>query len=47
MGASVGVGVRINMPMVGLVRIDYGLPIVSSVLGRNVPRLTVGFGEKF
>lgn len=47
MGASVGLGLRVNMPMVGLVRIDYGLPIISSVRGRNVPRLTIGFGEKF
>ncbi len=46
-GASVGLGLRINMPMVGLVRIDYGLPIVSSILGNRTPRMTVGFGEKF
>lgn len=47
MGASVGLGLRVNMPMVGLVRIDYGLPLVSSILGRTTPRLTIGFGEKF
>ena len=47
MGASVGVGVRLNVPMLGLVRIDYGLPIISSVLGRRMPLVTVGFGEKF
>lgn len=46
-GASVGLGLRINMPMVGMVRIDYGLPIVSSILGSRTPRMTVGFGEKF
>nr|MBP9094722.1 BamA/TamA family outer membrane protein [bacterium] len=46
-GASVGLGLRINMPMVGLVRIDYGLPIVSTILGNRAPRMTVGFGEKF
>jgi outer membrane protein assembly factor BamA len=46
-GASVGLGLRINMPMVGLVRIDYGLPIVSTILGNRTPRMTVGFGEKF
>jgi len=46
-GASVGLGLRINMPMVGMVRIDYGLPIVSSILGSRTPRVTVGFGEKF
>lgn len=47
MGASVGVGLRVNMPMFGLVRIDYGLPLISSVMGRTTPRLTIGFGEKF
>lgn len=46
-GASVGLGLRINVPMVGLVRLDYGLPIISSILGRFTPRLNVGFGEKF
>lgn len=47
MGASVGVGLRINMPMVGLVRLDVGLPIINSIMGKTVPRFTVGFGEKF
>jgi outer membrane protein assembly factor BamA len=47
MAASVGVGVRIKMPMVGMVRIDYGLPLISTLLGGHTPRLTVGFGEKF
>lgn len=46
-GASVGVGVRIKMPMVGLLRLDYGLPLVSTLLGGFTPRFTVGFGEKF
>lgn len=47
LGASVGVGLRIKMPMVGLVRLDYGLPLVSTLLGGYTPRFTVGFGEKF
>lgn len=47
LGASVGVGLRIKMPMVGLVRLDYGLPLVSTLLGGRTPRITVGFGEKF
>jgi len=48
MGASVGVGVRLKMPMVGMVRIDYGLPILSTLsTSRFVPRLTFGFGDKF
>jgi outer membrane protein insertion porin family len=46
-GASVGVGLRVNVPMVGLVRLDYGLPVISSLLGRMTPRFTVGFGDKF
>lgn len=47
MGASVGVGLRLNVPMLGLVRIDYGLPLLNSVLGGYTPRFTFGFGEKF
>ncbi|MBS2006284.1 MAG: BamA/TamA family outer membrane protein [Cyanobacteria bacterium SZAS TMP-1] len=48
MGASVGVGVRIKMPMVGMVRIDYGLPILSTLsTNKFTPRLTFGFGDKF
>lgn len=47
MGASIGVGLRLNVPMLGLVRLDYGLPMLSSALGRFTPRFTVGFGDKF
>lgn len=47
LGASVGFELRVNMPMVGLIRLGYGLPIISSVLGGMTPRVTVGFGEKF
>lgn len=47
LGASVGFGLRVNVPMMGLVRIDYGLPIISSLLGRFTPRVNIGFGEKF
>ncbi len=48
MGASIGLGLRVKVPMVGLVRLDYGLPLIQSVLNRGfVPRFTVGFGEKF
>ena len=47
-GASVGLGLRVKVPMVGLVRLDYGLPLIQSVMNRGfVPRFTVGFGEKF
>jgi outer membrane protein insertion porin family len=48
MGASVGVGVRLNLPMIGLIRVDYGLPLLSSVMGgRFYPRINIGFGERF
>jgi outer membrane protein assembly factor BamA len=47
MGASVGVGLRVNIPMLGLVRFEYGMPLVSSILGNFTPRMTVGFGDRF
>jgi outer membrane protein insertion porin family len=47
LGASTGLGVRINVPMIGLIRIDYGLPLVSSLLGHMTPRITIGFGDRF
>ena len=47
LGASVGVGIRVKVPMLGMIRLDYGFPLISSVLGGFTPRLTVGFGEKF
>ena len=46
-GASVGMGVRLNLPMLGVIRLDYGFPLLSTVLGKMTPRFTVGFGEKF
>ncbi len=47
MGASVGVGLRVKLPMIGMVRIDYGMPLLNTVLGGYTPRFTFGFGEKF
>lgn len=47
MGASVGVGLRLNLPMFGVIRLDYGFPLLSTALGKMTPRFTVGFGEKF
>jgi outer membrane protein assembly factor BamA len=44
---SIGVGFRVNIPMVGLVRFDYGFPLLSTALGKFTPRFTVGFGDKF
>ncbi len=46
-GAAVGVGVRLNVPMLGVVRLNYGFPLISTVLGNYTPRLTVGFGNQF
>ncbi|CAM6006269.1 unnamed protein product [Sphagnum balticum] len=46
--AAVGVGVRISLPMVGVVRISYGLPLINTALGSTkVPRLNIGFGDNF
>ncbi len=47
MGASVGVGIRVKVPMIGMVRLDYGLPLISTLMGNRMPRFSVGFGEKF
>jgi outer membrane protein assembly factor BamA len=47
MGASVGVGLRLNVPMLGVIRLDYGFPLINSALGGMKPRFTVGFGNKF
>jgi outer membrane protein insertion porin family len=46
-GASFGFGIRLNMPMLGVIRLDYGFPILSSVMGGMTPRFTFGFGERF
>jgi hypothetical protein len=35
------------VPMLGLVRLDYGFPLISTALGRMTPRFTLGFGDKF
>ncbi|MBX9876838.1 MAG: BamA/TamA family outer membrane protein [Candidatus Obscuribacterales bacterium] len=46
-GASAGIGLRLNLPMVGVIRLDYGFPLLSTALGKMTPRFTVGFGDKF
>lgn len=46
-GVSTGIGVRISLPMVGVVRLYYGFPLVSTLLGNRTPRITVGFGDNF
>jgi outer membrane protein assembly factor BamA len=45
--ASAGVTLRMNLPMVGSVRVDYGYPLLSTLLGSKTPRITFGFGDKF
>ncbi len=37
LGASVGVGVRIKVPMIGMIRLDYGFPLLSSIMGGILP----------
>ncbi|HEY9684601.1 MAG TPA: BamA/TamA family outer membrane protein [Oculatellaceae cyanobacterium] len=44
---SVGLSLRMNLPMVGNIRVDYGYPLLSTLLGSRTPRLTFGFGDKF
>ena len=44
---AVGVGLRMNIPMVGQVQFNYGFPLLSTALGRLTPRFTVGFGNNF
>ncbi|HEY9758479.1 MAG TPA: BamA/TamA family outer membrane protein [Oculatellaceae cyanobacterium] len=44
---SVGLSLRMNLPMVGNIRVDYGYPLLSALLGSRTPRLTFGFGDKF
>lgn len=46
---SVGLGLRANIPMLGPVRIDYGLPMVKSLWNnKNIfGRFNFGFGERF
>lgn len=48
LAASAGIGVRLKVPMLGLVRLDYGMPLIQSVMsGSFIPRFNIGFGEKF
>jgi outer membrane protein assembly factor BamA len=46
-GASVGLGLRVKLPMIGMVRVDYGYPLISTLLGGRTPRITFGFGDSF
>jgi outer membrane protein insertion porin family len=44
---SVGLTLRMNLPMVGAIRVDYGMPLISTLLGSRTPRITFGFGNNF
>ena len=46
---SVGLGLRANIPMLGPIRIDYGLPVIKSLWNsKNIfGRFNFGFGERF
>jgi outer membrane protein assembly factor BamA len=46
MGMSVGAGIRLNMPGVGPIRIDYALPLANSD-STFVQRFNFGVGQKF
>ena len=47
--ASAGIGIRANIPMLGPIRIDYGIPIVKSLWNnKNVlGRFNFGFSDRF
>ena len=47
--ASAGIGIRANIPMLGPIRIDYGIPIVQSLWNnKNVlGRFNFGFSDRF
>jgi outer membrane protein assembly factor BamA len=44
---SVGITLKMNIPMLGSVHIDYGYPLLSTLLGSRVPRITFGFGNNW
>jgi outer membrane protein insertion porin family len=44
---SVGLTLRMNLPMIGSIRVDYGMPLISTLLGSRAPRITFGFGNNF
>lgn len=45
-GASAGLGLRVQLPYVGLVKISGGMPLVAPLSGgKLIPRFNVGFGD--
>ncbi len=45
--ASVGVGLRFNIPKVGLIQVAYGFPLIASIQGKMRPQFSLNFGERF
>ena len=47
--ASTGVGIRANIPMLGPIRVDYGLPLISPYWNTNniLGRFNFGFADRF
>lgn len=47
-GISAGAGLRINMPGVGPIKLDYGIPLTTMGDGiSRTPRWTIDFGDRF
>lgn len=46
-GASVGVGLRVSIPGVGPVRVDYAVPIMGTENDSLLQRFNFGMGQKF
>lgn len=46
-GISVGTGLRVNVPGIGPVRVDYGYPLTSVGEGNSRGRFTFGFGDRY
>ncbi|EKE03031.1 MAG: Surface antigen [uncultured bacterium] len=46
-GISVGTGLRVNVPGLGPIRVDYGYPLTYVGAGNKKGRFTFGFGERY
>ncbi len=47
--ASAGIGIRVNVPMLGPIRIDYGIPFIKSLWNNKniLGRFNFGFSDRF
>lgn len=47
--ASAGIGIRANIPMLGSIRIDYGIPLIKSLWNNKniLGRFNFGFSDRF